>query len=58
MLLINPFYAQPFYDHTNDVIAFYLERGGEVVAALLVSISLDAVCGLRKVIFEVVAYTT
>lgn len=40
-LQANPFYAQPFYDHTNDTIAFfipfYLERGGEAVAALLVS---------------------
>ena len=40
-LSANPFYAQPFYDHTHDSIAFfipfYLERGGEVLAALLVS---------------------
>ena len=40
-LSANPFYAQPFYDHTHDSIAFfipfYLERGGEPLAALLVS---------------------
>lgn len=40
-LKINPMYAQPFYDHNRNAIAyfipFYLERGGDVRAALLVS---------------------